>query len=331
MKSIFNIKSIFTTTILSGSVLVFAAFGNPTDSGIPAITQETEVSENYLLINHVSGETYVPINPQLIAIFEMAILSTLDYLGLGDRIIGLNHNQIPAHLSHFDPTGDNNLHDFGTLHDPNIEELIVHDIDLIIISGRARPHFDELSLIAPTIDLGLEPGNQTPSFFENMRAIGAIFEIEEEIEKSLDNIESEIESLRELASEIDKNALIILHNEGQFRAHGPGGRWMLIHDDIGIPSINMDIEAVNHGSLISSEYILYENPDIIFVMDRTEVVEGLQLDRSVIENEIIQLTDAFQNNNIIYLDTWTWYISPGSLIGFEQQLAEIRTALENVN
>ena len=291
-----------------------------------ATTQPEDIPA-YVLVNHRSGQTYVPINPQRVIVFDMGALDTLQYLGLSDRVVGLPKNTVPPHLHDF---LDDTFANVGTLHEPNFEELVRHEFDLIIISGRARPSFDELSQLAPVIDLGLQVGDQMATFVENTTYLGRIFQMEDQVADLLERIDNEVQAINDLANQLEMSALIVLYNSGAISAFGPSGRFALIHDYLGVPTADPAIEVINHGMAISYEYIVDTNPDILFVINRNYAMDEDTINLADFEdNELIQLTSAYGNGNIHYLNSWVWYVAPGGASGKQEQMAGVRHALEN--
>lgn len=293
-------------------------------------------SENTLVVTHRSGTTVVPVNPQNVAVFDMAILDSLDLMGLSDRVVGLPQNSIPYLVSHF---GQGDFSDFGTLHEPNLEYMAGYELDLIIISGRARPFFDELSQLAPVVDLGLDNNDVRGSFLANQRYLGQIFDMSEAWEEEIASILALFDEANELSNQLEgKESLIIMHNEGNLQAFGPGGRFGVIHDVFGVPYVDAEVgineegESVNHGMTVNNEYIYAANPDLIFVIDRNYVVAGQNPEYHHIDitNDIINLTTAGQNEHIFVLNTEAWYLAPGGLQSMRQQVSNVIRGLQTV-
>ena len=311
-----------TTVAEPPNIALMAATGQETTA------QESDASA-YVLVSHRSGQTYVPVNPQRVIVFDMGALDTIQYLGLSDRVVGLPKNTVPPHLHNF---LDDSFANVGTLHEPNFEELVRHEFDLIIISGRARPSFDELSQLAPVIDLGLQVGNQMATFVENTTYLGKIFQMESQVAELLERIDNEVQEINALANRLDMTALIVLYNSGAISAFGPSGRFALIHDYLGVPTADPAIEVINHGMAISYEYIVNTNPDILFVINRNYAMDEDTINLADFEdNELIQITRAYSNGNIHYLNSWVWYVAPGGASGKLEQMAGVRQALENAN
>ena len=293
-------------------------------------------AEAYVTVTHRSGTTDVPFNPQNIAVFDMAILDSLATLGLSERVIGMPQNAIVYLVSEFQ---DADVANFGTLHDPNMEMMARYDIDLIIISGRARPYFDELSELAPTIDLGLDIADMAGSFLSNHRALGEIFGIEEAVEANLSDILALFDEATALSAQLeDEKALIIMYNDGDFQAFGPGGRFGIIHDVFGVPyvdggvGLNAEGNHVNHGMTVNNEYIYAVDPAIIFVIDRNYTLSGSDpaLHQSGFGNAIIDLTTAGRNRHIFDLNPEVYYIAPGGLQSMRGQVQGVIDALRIV-
>ncbi|MCL1949516.1 MAG: ABC transporter substrate-binding protein [Turicibacter sp.] len=343
-------KKLFLNSLVVGASLILGACGQAAEEAEGAVAPATEevadnteevalaeeTSNGYITVTHRSGETEVPLNPQNIAVFDMAILDSLDLLGLGDRVVGLPQNAVPYLISQF---GEGNHADFGTLHNPNIEEMAGHDLDLIIISGRARGYFDQLSELAPTIDLGLVNSDIRGSFVQNQTYLGKIFGVEEESQAHIDEILALFDEAAELSAQLeDQEALIIMHNDGNLQAFGPGGRFGVIHDVFGVPyvdayvGINEEGQSVNHGMVVDNEYVYSENPAIIFVIDRNYLLMGQDPENHEVDitNDIINMTTAGQNGHIFNLNPEAWYIAPGGLQSMRRQVSGVIRALETV-
>ena len=314
------------------SIITLTACQNSIDEAL----RTTDGTGEMIEITHRSGVTSVPVNPTRIAVFDMAILDSLAFMGFSDRVVGLPQNSLPYLVQQF---GDGTFADFGTLHEPNLEYMAGYDLDLIIISGRARPFFEELSTLAPTIDLGLDNSDIQGSFVANQTYLGQIFQAEASWTTALNEILDLFEEATELSGRlVEETALIIMHNEGNLQAFGPGGRFGMIHDVFGVPYVDATVglndegENVNHGMTVSNEYIYSVNPSFIFVIDRNYVLAGQDPENHEIDitNDIINLTDAGKTGHIFTLNTEAWYIAPGGLQSMRQQVSGIIAGLREM-
>ncbi|MFC3040175.1 siderophore ABC transporter substrate-binding protein [Virgibacillus xinjiangensis] len=274
-------------------------------------------------IEHELGETEVPVNPENVVVFDYGILDTLDHLDV--NVAGVSKTSLPDYLSHYDSEEYENI---GSLKEPDFEKIAEINPDVIIISARQASLYDQLSEIAPTVHLGVDTTRYMDSFKENMSKVGEIFGKKEEIDDTMTEIEDSIASLNEKTSDMEKEGLIILANDDKISAYGPNSRFGLIHDVFGVPASDEGIEASTHGMNVSPEYVMEQDPDLLYVVDRTAVVGGETSAKQIVENELTKNTKAYQNDQIYYLDPDYWYLSGGGLISVSEMIKEIEASIE---
>lgn len=286
-------------------------------------TTDTSASENKeVTVTHLLGETTVKVNPEKVVVFDFGMLDSLDKLGV--EVTGVPQANIPPYLSKFE---DSNYENVGSLKEPDFEKIAEIEPDLIIISGRQQDSYEELTKIGPTIYMGLDTSKYIESFKDNQTTLGKIFNKEAEVEKEIAAIETSIQALHEKASSNESNGLIVLANEGNISAYGPGSRFGLIHDVFGLEAADEQIEVSTHGQNVSFEYIAEKNPDYLFVIDRGAAVGGESSAKELIENELVFDTNAYKNDNIVYLDPNFWYLSGGGLVSVSEMIKEIENGL----
>ncbi|GLY09408.1 siderophore ABC transporter substrate-binding protein [Pseudobacillus badius] len=302
--------------------MIMAACGssNEKETGSKPEKEAEEVT-----VNHELGETKVKKNPAKVVVFDFGSLDTLDKLGV--EVTGLPKENIPKYLSKYE---EDKYENTGSLKEPDFEKVNELSPDLIIISGRQAELYDQFAEIAPTIYLGVDPADYMNSFKNNAATIGEIFGKEEEVKTELAKVEEEIGQLKEQASKEDKKALVVLANDGKVSAYGPGSRFGLIHDVFGVQPADENIEVSTHGQSISFEYIVEKNPDYLFVVDRGAVVAegGGSSAKQVIENDLVKNTNAYKNDNIVYLDPGYWYLSGGGLQSVSEMVKEVQAGLK---
>lgn len=284
-------------------------------------TADAQTTET-VKVTHELGETEVPKNPEKVVVFDFGILDTLDQLGV-ESVAGVAQGNIPTYLEQYEDT--EKYENIGTLKEADFEAIHAMDPDLIIISGRQAEMYNEFSDIAPTIHLGVDTTDYMNSFTMNMETVGEIFGKEAEIEEELAAINEQIEGIKEKTATSDEKGLIVLANEGKVSAYGAASRFGIIHDVFGVKQADEGIEASTHGQSITYEYILDTNPDMMFVVDRNAAVGNDASAKDSLENELVQKTNAYQNDKIIYLDPDYWYLSGGGL----QSVSEMVNAIES--
>ncbi|MDN5371179.1 MAG: iron-siderophore transport system substrate-binding protein [Carnobacterium sp.] len=74
-----------------------------------------------------------------------------------------------------------------------------------------------------------------------------------------------------------------------------------MNDVFGFKSSEVTIEPPIHRQSISPECVVNENPDLLFVINRTSTIGGDKATNNLVSNELIQKTKSFKNDKIVYL------------------------------
>ncbi|WP_375649115.1 siderophore ABC transporter substrate-binding protein [Bartonella sp. MU70NMGDW] len=279
-------------------------------------------TQTNITINHVSGTTSVPASPQKVVVFDIASLDNMNRLGI-KAVIGIPEGKKPSYLQQFD---DAKYEKIGTLFEPDYEKIATLQPDLIIISSRTQAKYNDLSKIAPTIDLTVGNENSLSDIERNVSILGKIFGKEKEAAE-------EIAKLNETLAEVRKNTkgkgqgLVLMTSGGKISALGPKSRFDILHSAFGIAPATDKLTVQKHGQLISPEFILETNPDWLLVIDRDAAIgrEG-QSAAQLLNNELVHRTTASKQNQVIYLDSWSWYRASGGLTGLFETAKQINEA-----
>ncbi|WP_201280774.1 siderophore ABC transporter substrate-binding protein [Paenibacillus lutrae] len=316
---------LFMTLILA---VVTAACGNNKEvtSGASkdgaAPTTSTAPAKD-ITIKHQLGEATFKTNPAKVVVFDMGVLDSLDKLGV--PVVGVPQDGLPKYLEKYKDAKYTNV---GSLKEPAFEVINKLKPDLIIISGRQQEAYKELNSIAPTIFMGVDASKYMDSYKENNKNLGLIFGKEAEVEKEVASVEASIKALNEKATANGKTGLITLVNGGKISAYGPGSRFGIIHDVLGVKPVDPTIKVSTHGDTISNEFIVEKNPDYLFVVDRDSAIGNEGASKKVIENELVKTTKAFKEGNIVYLNPDYWYLSGGGLVSVAEMVKEISSAIK---
>lgn len=304
-------------------LMVFSVVGLVGCNSKEAATNTDAGEVETITITHELGEATVVKNPERVIVFDYATLDSLNQMDV--EVIGLPKSHIPEYLSKY---RDAQYEDVGTLFEPNYEKIYELSPDLILISGRQRDLYDEFTEIAPTVFLALDNQDFIGSFSNNLKVLGDIFDEIEFVNSEIARVETQINEVNNKVAEMDKNALIIMANDGALSVYGYNSRFNVIHQEFGFKGADENIEVSNHGQSISFEYILEVNPDIIFVIDRAAVTGGSNAAQNVLDNDIIKMTNAYKNDAINYLSPHEWYVTAGGLEGANTMIEEIVAAIQ---
>ena len=314
-------KKLLTICLALGfSLALVACAGNDTEK------KEAESGETIEVRHELDSDAvHVPKNPERVVVFDLGALDTMQFLGEEDRVVGLPQATIPEYLNEFE---DDQYVNLGSLKEPEFEKIHEAQPDLIIISSRQMELYDQFKEIAPTVFLDIDTHNYLGSFEDNATLLGEFFEKEAEVAAQLDTLHEEIDHIKAEVSKSEETALIVLGTEGKVSAYGPNSRFGLIHDVFGIAPADPNIEESTHGQSITFEYILETNPDIIYIIDRDTTIGMDSSVKESFENDLVEKTDAYKNDRLLYLDGEIWYLAGGGLQSLEKMIAEIGETVE---
>lgn len=305
---------------LSLAALTACGADTPEQKSTDTATESQEAQT--VSISHAQGTTEVPVSPETVYVFDLGVLDSMTALGVDAD--GVPDAVFPDSLAKYE---DASFAKIGSMKEPDFETIAAGEPDLIIISGRTAGAFEELNKIAPTVDLSVDAAEPLTSFEEQATSLGKIFDREDEVAAKLGEIEEQIAATNVKGKEAG-SGLIVLTSAGEVTAYGPGSRFGLIHDELGVPAAAEVKHDGAHGEAISFEFIKEANPDYLFVVDR-DAAMGTAGDAAaaVLNNELVASTNAAKNDQIVYLDASGWYMVGYGLNNLPAMITSIDSAL----
>lgn len=270
----------------------------------------------------------VPYDPERIAILDMACLDIIDSLGVGDRVVGSASTSLD-YLQ--DYVTDENIENLGTIKEADMEAVMACEPDVIFIGDRLSSSYDALSEIAPVVYLSTDTEiGVVESVRKNASTIAAMFGLEDQVDELMVDFDERIETLAAFAE--GKTAIVGMCTSGSFNVLGNDGRCSMIGREIGFENVGVDanVDTSTHGNEASFEYVVEKNPDYIFVMDRDAAIgtDGAQLAQDIMENELVQGTDAYKNGQLVYLEhPAVWYTAEGGVQALDLMLQDLENTL----
>lgn len=335
-------------------VLTFAACSNTED-----VSKDAPETITITALNGAGEKTEVsvPYDPQRIAILDFAALDILDVLGLGDRVVGTASTTLDYLKKYADKEGVKNL---GTIKEADLEAVMSCEPDIIFIGGRLSASYDALNEIAPVVYLATDTSlGVVESTRQIANTIASIFGKENEIQEKFSGLDARIAALKEIAD--GKTAVIGMCTNGGYNVIGNGGRCSIIGTEVGFTNLCADSAESSgggsgrsnggnadnassgeqsgrgqggnnsaHGTEASFELIVSLKPDYIFVMDRDSAIgtEGASLAKDIMENELVQSTDAYKNGHMIILEhPAVWYTAEGGVTALDIMLSDLESTL----
>ncbi|UUM61532.1 ABC transporter substrate-binding protein [Streptococcus suis] len=289
-----------------------------------------------ITIQTSTGETTVPSNPQKIVVLDYGVADSLRALGKEDTIVGMPKDSLPTYLK--DLKDKKEITNVGNLREVNLETVAELEPDLIILSSRTQDQQAEFEKIAPAIYFETSTSDYLNSVKTNATELAKLFgdEVVKEAESKLADIDTLVQTAQDKNKDTQLTTLTVLLNEGSMAGIAPDGRYSFIYKTLGFQPTNLKLEentqgnqGRSHGSSLSLESVNQINPDIIFVVDRTLAIGGDDTQNSdILNNALIQDTNAGKNKKIITLTPDLWYLSGGGLESTKLMFEEVVARLE---
>lgn len=306
------------------SVLSFSApFALSAESTAFTPNAVTAQGVEKVTIKHLSGETEVAKKPQKVVLFDFGVYDSMQKLGLGDKVVALPTANAPAYIKGSIPASMENA---GGMKQPDLAKIAQLKPDLIVITGRQGKSYDELSKIAPTINLGSDSKHYIESVKANLGVIGELYGNQKAVDEQLVQLDKTIADAQKKAADSNKKVLVLLHNDGKLIPNNQA----VVYNVVKAQRAELPIEDNADKSkrrVVDSKTIAQANPDVILIVDRSEAIGAGKLDKTVFEDTNIQETKAYKDGKITYLQSDLWYLSGGGLVSLTEQVNAVVKAL----
>lgn len=280
-----------------------------------AATEQTQVSqklETPITVEHELGTTVITHRPQRVAVLDMNEADFLDKLDV--PIAGMVKDYIPHYLSKYKE--DTKVEDLGAIVQPNMERIHALHPDLILMTPLHAANYKELSEIAPTLHFDVNFNNSQhhiASVKDHLLTLGRIFNKESLAKEQATQLDKRVKEVQDFTKNRPEKALVVLHNNGAFSNFGLQSRYGFIFNDLGVKPASTVTEASLHGQPISSEFIQQADPDILYIVDRTAVMEHRAvINPDDVSNPLLRQTKAWKNGRVVFVDADAWYIAAAS-------------------
>ena len=264
--------------------------------------------------------------PTRVVLTSNAAADTLDELDLEDRVVGLVKTGVfPEALDAY--AGDEYT-DIGSLKEPKMDVIAELGPDLILFGNRTRAMEPEFAKISDQVIAGDPDTAETiASNRAKVEEIAALFGAEDKAADELAEIDEMVTETRAKA-EGAGTALVLMTSGGKVTGYGPGSRFDLIFNELGMtPAGELESEG-SHGAPLSWEQIAELTPDHVFVIDRDAAIgaEG-EAATALLDNPLFNRTNAATNDNVHFLDGQNWYLVGGGIGVLESMIDEIDSAV----
>lgn len=266
-----------------------------------------------ITVKHMLGSTVVDYLPQRVAVLDMNDADFLDQLNI--PIIGMPKDYVPHFLEKY--KSDKQIQDLGAIVQPNMERIYALKPDLILMTPLHVNHYQELSKIAPTIHYDINfndsESNHINLVKDHLMTLGQIFNKENLAREKALELDAEVKQVQSVTANRPEKALVVLHNNGAFSNFGIQSRYGFVFNAFGVKPASKAKDTSLHGQPISSEFIKQADPDILYIVDRTAVMERRStINAATVENPLLRQTKAWKNGRVIFVDADAWYTTAAS-------------------
>mgnify|MGYP000884604490 FL=1 len=315
-----NTKTLLLSLFTAVAVVLLAACGANKQT---SKTTTSSSAASQVTVQTANGEGKVPTNPKKIVTLDLGAADTIRALGKESSIVGMPKKTLPAYLKNL-PSSIKNV---GSMKEPNMEAIAALKPDLIIASGRTAQYVKKLKEIAPTVLFQTDNKDYWGSTKKNILSLASIFGEDgtKKAKSELAILDKEIQTVIAANEKSNKNALAMMLNEGAISAFGAKSRFAFLYSTLKFKPTDAKIKESRHGQEVSFESIKQINPDIIFVLNRTLAIGGdNSANKDLLNNSLIQETNAAKNKTIVNLTSDLWYLSGGGLESTKLMIEDVK-------
>ncbi|MCL2226379.1 MAG: ABC transporter substrate-binding protein [Oscillospiraceae bacterium] len=348
------------------------AAGQPAETGAQptAAYDEEEYEEEYVpegpvyvtITDFNDNVVQVRQNPTTVAIYDQGILDMLYSVGFErtgiERLIVPSPDTMPDVLSWFrDDGGEVTIVNGGTLFyvdwdvlDLMVPELVIlgarsfgmnaagdrlaaEDVDQFRADTEAR--YSETSFIRLTINA--RNSDLLNDMRNNAYALAQIFPaIGDDLMEEIASIEREMAAIAEATSNSGLSTVfVMMTTPTTFSVFLENSRFDMMYEEFGFIPLEMDLElwTDQHGFDAQSEFLLEQNPDVIFLLDRTEPATGLgAATENFMNDPIIARTSAAVNGHIYSgLPMAEWYTVVGGIQSAWRMIEDVNRFVSSIS
>ncbi|MWP62916.1 siderophore ABC transporter substrate-binding protein [Gilliamella sp. Pas-s25] len=270
----------------------------------------------------------VPKAPKKVVVMNYGALDTLDALGKGSIVAATPRSVIPSYLQQYN---NSSITDTGNMKEPNIETIKQVKPDLIVIDGRQASKAEDLSKIAPVINLSVDAKNYVESTKNHIQVLAKITGTESKADSIIQSLDKKIQSTQALAQASAKKAIVAIHNDGKMILINLSSSAALIHDVLNVKrAVPLTVMPANNAigkpkpTFVDDNYIKSVKPDIVFVVDRSKAI-GKQ---GMADHYFSQRVLNKSKTHVVYLTPDLWYLSGGGAESINRQIDEVINALK---
>ncbi|WP_297195348.1 ABC transporter substrate-binding protein [uncultured Campylobacter sp.] len=224
---------------------------------------------------------------QRLVVLDPASIEIIYLLGGGDEIVGIASLQ---HSNIYPEDKTKKLNSVGTFSNPSLEKIFSLKPSLVILSQYSLNLQDSLEKLG--IKTMFLEANELSDMKTNIKKIGEILNKTKEADDLIVKFEKDMQEFKK--DSFNKSA-IFLFSSSPLMAFTDNSLIADILRGLGIKNLSMKSEI--QRPIISSEFILKQNPDLIIIGIGARDIKEL-----ITQNEVLKNTNAYKNGQILLYD-----------------------------
>ena len=292
-------------------------------STLIAFTLGLSGCQSSITVNPDNKQTVVvPKSPSKVVVMNYGALDTLDALGKGSIVVGAPLSVLPSYLEQYKSVSDT-----GSMKEPSIDAIKQVKPQLIVIDGRQASRTEELSKIAPVINLSVDAKNYLESTKNHINVLADITGTEKKAEDLIQLLDTKVTNAQAVAQASHKKAIVAIHNDGKMILINGSSSAALIHDVLKVKRavpLTPQPSGKPKPTFIDNSYISKVKPDIVYVVDRSKAIGQSAMKNDFLNPKVL----AKSKTEFIYLTPYLWYLSGGGVESFDRKIDEVINALK---
>lgn len=272
----------------------------------------------------------VPANPGKVVVLDWSVARSLTQLGIPIAALPKANGALPADLTSLTKTKT-----VGTLFEPDYEAIAELEPDLVIIGGRSgnAKVRGEMTKITPNvIDMSVrtdDPAKRLSVVSSRYEQLASIWGKQDAAKTNLAAMNKSIAGVQSKAKQAGGTTMFVQVSGSKVGAYGPGSRFGSVWTTFGFTPVNAPFKSDGgHGEEINQEFFLKYNPSRILVLDRGRTIgETGKPALDVLNNGLVNKTDAASNNKIVPVDGFSWYLAADTPLSYIQSANDLTKAL----
>lgn len=292
----------------------------------------TNAASKVTIVDSQERKVELATNPEVVIATDWSVVRTLNDLGIEVDAVPTPNGGLPADLAKY---ADAKFPKIGTLFELDYEAINELEPDLVIVGSRSgTPEVvNELVKITPNvIDMSVrfeQAADQLPKTKERVTQLASIFDKSAEAEKQFTEIEKSIADSKAAATKAGLTAMFVQVSGGKAGAYGPNSRFGIVFQEFGFADTAAPVnDEGSHGEEVGQEFFAKYNPGTILVLDRAKTIgEKEQGALKVLDNGLVNTTDAAKNRKIAEVDGFSWYLATAAPSSLRQMVTDVNQVL----